>query len=175
MVKCQVCECVCIVWEWPSWLDIMLNSQQTSSFLYPLCCLEESLWPFSEEYIIVWHPTSTFAFSLKVTIRNSYLAPQYHLPGLFVWDLVSQQVPSSYVVWRYASVSSENISLAFNTFQRIASQRSTFTLVFVPWLNIVVILSLRKKINKKNPALILYYSFSFFLDTTSEMYGANQI
>lgn len=119
-----------------------------------------SLWPFAEEYIIVWHPTSTFAFFLKVTIRNSYLAPQYHLPGLFVWDLVSQQVPSSYVVWRYASVSSENVSLAFNTFQRIASQRSTFILVFVPWLNIVVILSLQKK--KKNQLLFYNIILSHF-------------
>lgn len=162
--------CVGIVCEWLSWHDIMLNSQQTSSFI--LC--EVSLWPFAEEYNIVWHPTSTFAFFLKVTIRNSYLAPQYHLPGLFVWDLVSQQVPSSYVVWRYASVSSENISLAFNTFQRIASQRSTLILVFVPWLNIVVSLSLqKKKIINKNKKKFSYYSFSL-LDATSEIYGAKQ-
>lgn len=137
----------------------MFNSQQTSSILYPLC-LSESPWLFAEEYIIVWHSTSTFAFFLKITFRNSYLAPQDHLPGLFVWDLVSQQVPSSYVVWRYASVSSENISPAFSTFQRISSQRSTFILVFVPWLNIVETLSL---IKRKNQLLFYHGIHSHFL------------
>ena len=46
------------------------------------------------------------AFFLKVTLGNNYLAPQCHLPGWFVWDLVSQQVPTSYVVWSCASVNS---------------------------------------------------------------------
>lgn len=54
-------------------------------------------------------------------------------------------------------MSSENISPAFNTFQRIASQRSTFILGFVPLLNIVGTFLWQKKKEKKGENQILFY------------------